>query len=430
MLGDFGLNNILTREISKERNKADILIGNALIIKFLFSIVTILLSIAIVYLLNYSVEIKIGVILASITILISVIDSLRILFQIYLKMEYQAVVDLVTRLIFLGLVIAAVFYEKSLYFIIFSFVLSSGIGLIFTIPFSFKFLKPKFKIDFSLWTNLLKESLPLGISLILTIIYGRIDTVMLSLMKGDKDVGLYNLAYKFIELLILLVPGTIMVSIFPIMSEQFKENKENLKVILQKSFDIMVIISVFFVLITILSADKIIYLLGGKEFKGSIPALQILILGAAFIFIGNIFGYLLISAGKQSLNLIIDLIGAVLNVSLNLYLIPRFSFIGASVATLITQGVVLIAAIIFVFKFLNIKINSQILNKIVVIFIFIFFEIFLLKKMRIDLFIILIITVLTYLISILVFKCILLDELLQIIKEGVYKLELKKFFYK
>ena len=422
ILGDFGLNNILIREISKEKIDADRLIGNALIIKFLFSSVTIFFSIAIIYMLNYPVNTKIGVIIASITILISAIDTLRILFQVYLKMEYQAVVDFVSKVIFLGLVLVAVFYKKNLYFIIGSFVLSSAVGLLLTIPLSLKFLKPKFKIDFYLCKNLLKETLPIGITLVLTIIYGRIDTVMLSLMQGDKDVGLYNLAYKFIELMILLVPGTIMVSIFPIMSEQFKNNKDNLKKIVQKTFDIMVVISSFVIIVVMSSADKIIYIFGGEKFKNSVPALQILIFGAVFIFIGNIFGYLLIATGKQKLNLITDLIGAVLNISLNLYLISKFSFIGASISTVITQGVVLLIAILFVKKFLNIKANFQILYKILIITIFIFFEILLLRTLTANSFIVLISALLSYFLLILLFKCILLNELLHIVKEGFNKL--------
>ncbi|OGL43407.1 MAG: hypothetical protein A2042_07455 [Candidatus Schekmanbacteria bacterium GWA2_38_11] len=428
MLGDFGLNNILIREISKEKNNIDILMGNALIIKFLFSIVTILLSIGIIYLLNYSVDTRIGVIIASITILFSAIETLKILFQIYLKMEYQAGIDVLTKAIFLFLVLVAIFYKRGLFFIIGSFVLSSALGLIFIIFFSFKFLKPKFKIDYSLCIKLLKETLPMGISLMLTIIYWRIDTIMLSLMQGDKAVGLYNLSYRFIDLLILLVPGTIMVSIFPIMSEQFKNDKDSLKATFQKTFDIMVIISVFFILVIMLSAENIIYLLGGEKFRESTPALQILIFGAAFIFIANIYGYLLISAGKQKLNLLIDLIGTILNISLNLYLIPKFSFIGASIATLITQAIVLITGILFVLKFLHIKTNFQIINKIIAISILICLEIFALRRLNCNPVIIIILNSLTYLILILLFKCIFFAELYQVFKESLNKFGLKSIF--
>jgi len=430
LLGDFGLNSILVREISKEKNNADILIGNALVIKTLFSTVAIFLSVIIICLLNYSNDIKVGVAIASITIAISAFETLRILFQIYLKMEYQAVIDIVSKIVFLGLVLGTIFYAKNLYFIIASFVLSSIISLILTIYFSFKFIKPKFKIHLQLWPNLLKEVLPLGISLILTIIYGRIDIIMLSLMKSNEDVGLYNLAYKFIELLTLLVPGTIMVSIFPIMSEQFKTNKNSLQGLIQKTFDIMIIVSVFIAIETILSAEKIILILGGENFKNSTSALQILIMGTVFIFIGNIFGFLLISAGMQRLNLITDFIGSVLNISLNLYLISKFSFIGASVSTVLTQAVVLVIAMIFVNKFINIKISFRILKKIIFISILIYAEILFLEFFEINTYTTIIISSLTYFLLVFLFKCFLLEELRQIMKEGLNRLGFKEFFDK
>ena len=251
---------------------------------------------------------------------------------------------------------------------------------------------------------------------------------MLSLMKSNKDVGLYNLAYKFIELSILLVPGTIMVSIFPVMSEQFKNNKNKLNTLVQKTFDTMIITSVFIAFITILSAEIIISFLGGVEFKGSVFSLQILIFGAIFIFLGNIFGFLLISAGMQRLNLMTDFIGCVLNISLNLYLIKNFSFIGASVSTVITQAGVLFIAMAFTSKYLNININFQIIKKISIIALLIFAEILLLKYFYFNIYVIIFISTLTYFLLIFVFKCLLVKEVKQIIKEGLVKLGLRSSF--
>ena len=115
IFSDFGINSILVREISKEKNNADTLIGNAIIIKLLFSAAATVFSIAIIYLLNYSNDIRIGIVIASTTVIISAFDTLRILFQINFKMEYQAITDIVNKAIFLILILLCVFYEKNLY---------------------------------------------------------------------------------------------------------------------------------------------------------------------------------------------------------------------------------------------------------------------------------------------------------------------------
>jgi len=87
---------------------------------------------------------------------------------------------------------------------------------------------------------------------------------------------------------------------------------------------------------TTLLADSIILLIFGAEYTQSIIALQILIWGVIFAFIAVPFENLFYSANKQSIVTLEVVIGVILNVIMNILLIPKYSLVGASIATTIT----------------------------------------------------------------------------------------------
>jgi O-antigen/teichoic acid export membrane protein len=86
-------------------------------------------------------------------------------------------------------------------------------------------------------------------------------------------------------------------------------------------------------------ADKIIFIIYGKKFENSIVALQILIWVMMLMFLTYLLGNVLESINRQGIVAKVTGLNALLNISLNSLLIPRFSYIGASVATVLTEAV-------------------------------------------------------------------------------------------
>jgi len=192
------------------------------------------------------------------------------------------------------------------------------------------------EIDWSFWKPTIKEALPFGLSGIFIMIYYWIDSVMLSLLQGDTVVGWYNASYRLV-LVLAIIPSAILTSLFPLMSRFYESSEKSLRFSYEKSFKYLLIIAVPIGVGMTLLADRIILLVYGSEYTPSIIALQILIWSEVLIFLSIVFGNLLNSINKQIIVTRQTAIAAILNVIMNLLLIPRYSYVGASIATVATE---------------------------------------------------------------------------------------------
>jgi O-antigen/teichoic acid export membrane protein len=195
-------------------------------------------------------------------------------------------------------------------------------------------------IDLSFWKPTIILALPFGITGIFTMIYFWIDSVILSIMVGNEVVGWYNAAYRLIFIFISLY-SVYMVSIFPIMSRFYKTSKKSIKLVYERSFKFLLIISLPLAVFTTLMADKIILIIYGTGYIPSIIALQILIWSIVFMFVNNLSLNLLGSVNRPLVVAKIIASGAIINIILNILLIPKFSYIGSSAATVITELVMI-----------------------------------------------------------------------------------------
>jgi O-antigen/teichoic acid export membrane protein len=150
----------------------------------------------------------------------------------------------------------------------------------------------------------------------------------------------------------MFIPGIFATSIYPAISKFFISSPESLKMVYQKGFKYLLIIAFPIAVGTTLLADKIMLLIYKGEFVQSILALQILIWTIPFIFLSSLLGIMLASINRQKLAFKINIICMLLNVVINLILIPKYSFIGSSLATVITSLVSLILCYHFISKFI------------------------------------------------------------------------------
>jgi len=219
----------------------------------------------------------------------------------------------------------------SIYFIV------SVITLVYGVVISiWKLTKPKLEVDWSFWRPTIKEALPFFLSSVFSVIAFKIDIVMLSMMKGDVVVGWYSAAYRLMEVLIF-IPAAFANSIYPVFSNFYISSKESLKLLYQKFFKYLSIIGLPIAVGTTLLANKIILIIYKSGFLHSIIALQVLIWIIPIIFLTYMFGTILASINRQDLTLKSISLCMSLNVVMNLILIPRYSYIGASIATIVTE---------------------------------------------------------------------------------------------
>jgi len=341
-----GINKIVVREISKDKIMEKKIIGNALTLRALLSIFAIIISLVTINLLNYPFNTKILIYIASITLLFSSLGATySSIFQAHLKMEYSALANFIERVTLAILILLIIFFKGTLIHIMIALVVSSLSNLLMTFIFSKNFVNPKFEFDFSYSKKILKPSIPVGITVIFRSIYYRIDVIMLSLMKTEVDVGYYAAAYTLIGPL-NMIPTAFMTSIFPLMSKSFKNSKKSLIVLYERSFRYMLMIGLPIAVITTLYSIEIIYFIYGKAFLESAYALSILVWSILFLFMNIVFGNVIISMNQQKITAYTAGIMAIVNIILNYILIPQYSYVGASLATVFTEA---LGAVIYFF---------------------------------------------------------------------------------
>lgn len=346
-----GINKIVVREISQDKTIQESILGNALSIRLLLSIFAIVISIIIINLLDYPGDIKILVYIFSLTLFFSSISTTyALIFEAKLKMIYSVLSDIVAVIISLILILAIIFFNGGLIHIIIALLIANIFQLLTTLYFSQRFVRPKLGFNSFYIKKILNASILTGLTYFLWSIYYRIDVMMLSLMKSVEVVGYYSAAYTLVGAL-EIIPRAILMSVFPLMSGYFKNSKDILEKIYEKSFRLMLIIALPIAIFVTVFSEEIILLIYNEAFLQSSFALSILIWSVVFLFINSLFANMMVAMGKEKMTAYTAGIMALVNIVLNYFLIPRYSYVGASIATVFT--VFLGAAIYFFYIYNN-----------------------------------------------------------------------------
>lgn len=350
---DIGLSLLTVREVARNKDVAGKYLGNIIIIKIILIVLTFGLITIIINLLGYPKKTIVVMYLVAISVAVSALSQIfYAIFQAFEAMEYISFGQVLNYSLLLLGSLLVVRIGSSVYRFALLLLLASLITLLYCVTIcTRRFAKPKIEINLSFWKATIREALPFGLSIIFITIYYYIDVVMLSLIIPDSDkvIGWYNAAYR-LTLALLVIPSVYFASIYPIMSRLYKTSENLLKFIHERSLKYMVILAFPIGILITLLAESIILLTFGPEFKPSAIALQILVWSSVFIYMSQPFGQLVRSTNRQIIETKITAAGAILNIFLNLLIIPKLSYIGASITTVITEFFVLLAYILVFFK--------------------------------------------------------------------------------
>ena len=184
---------------------------------------------------------------------------------------------------------------------------------------------------------LLQQSWPVILSGMAIMIYMRLDAVMLKMMQGDFAVGLYSAATRVSEVW-YFIPVAIVSSVSPAIMRA-KDNLELFYGRLRKLFSLMTLSACLVGSIVALASHAIIRILYSNSYSGAAPVLAVHIWASVFVFLGVAQSPWDISKNMLKLSLYRTISGAIINVAMNLYLIPRYSAMGAAVATVVAYAV-------------------------------------------------------------------------------------------
>lgn len=192
---------------------------------------------------------------------------------------------------------------------------------------------------------LLQQSWPLILSGMAIMIYVRLDTVMLKVMQGDYAVGLYSAATRVSEVW-YFIPVGIVSSVSPAIM-RVKDDPELFYGRLRKLFSLMTMTACLIGSIVALASHAIIRILYTNSYSGAAPVLAVHVWASVFVFLGVAQSPWDISKNMFKLSLYRTTAGAIINVVMNLYLIPRYSAMGAAIATVVSYAISAVFANVF-----------------------------------------------------------------------------------
>ena len=363
VLADLGLYSIVVREISRKNADERKIVNNAFTLRLTAGFFILGIAYFVSLLFPYSNNVQLGIVVAASGFwVLSNIQVLMGLFQKHLAMDKVAIVELAGRVIQLFFVWYFITYDFGFLYIISSIFLGSIVSFILVLHFASKYVQIKLAFDFKFWKKLLIQSYPLAISAIIVLIYFKLDTIFLSVMKDSDAVGVYGLSYKILENLIFF-PAMIVGLTMPIMSKYIFVDRSKFKTVVQRTLDFLIIAFLPIAFGAIMTSNKIIGLFTKNGFVDSPMVLNILIIALGFIFLGALFSNIIIAANQQKRLAQIYFIGMIFNIIANFIFIPKYSYFGAAMTTVATEFLVTALMIYIIYKTINFIPSFKILLK-------------------------------------------------------------------
>ncbi|ADE35619.1 flippase [Methanohalophilus mahii] len=348
-IATLGLDQIVIRELVKDRNKRDSLLGTAFVLKVSGAVLAIaILAVGVQFTSNDLFTNLLIFIIAAGTLFQSM-NVVDFYYQSKVQSKFSVQVKFWTIMGISLLKVYSIYIGAPLLWFAFlvlleNIILASGFFLIYNLKglsiFSWHF-------DLDMAKSLLKSSWPLIFSGIFIGIYMKIDQVMLKEMVDTQAVGLYAAAVKLSEAW-YFVPTVIMTSFYPAIIEGKKISDEIYYQRLELLYGTVVWLAILIALPITFLGDWVIQILYGIDYVGAASVLKIHIWAAVFVFIGVANSKWLIIENLEKFALYRTMIGALCNVVLNLMLIPKYGIEGAATATVISYFIAAYLSMLFI----------------------------------------------------------------------------------
>ncbi len=261
------------------------------------------------------------------------------------QLGYEAIAVVLESIILLALVLYGGRTHQGIFYYVWAYAIQYAFSCVF-----FAVVLAAKRIAVIGWRfepDLLREwfwkGLPFALTFVLTILYFRIDQPLVYVLRSPTDAGYYAAAYKPIESL-LFVPMTFLSIVFPVLSIYYHERKAELIDAVNRFYKALLLMGWPVAIGIFVLAGPLTSLLLGSQYLPSEAALRILSLALGIAFVNNAFIGALNASDRQSSFTWAAGWSLLANVALNLALIPLFGYLGASVATVLTEIVLGVAA--------------------------------------------------------------------------------------
>ncbi len=335
-----GLDDIVVRDLVSEPTKGDIYLGTAFWLKLIGSIAMLcLVGIALQFTASDSIT-KLYVFIVASGAIFQAFEVVDFYFQSQVLSKFVSICKMTQLLISSLLKLYLMFINADLFwFVLVTLVDQATLAISLYLAYRYQKTGGFFRcFDWVIAKKLLNNSWPLIISGFVIMVYMRIDQIMIKDILGEKEVGIYSAAVRVCEIW-YVIPMIIASSLFPSVVNAKKVSESLFYSRIQHLYSFMFIVSFSIALLMTFLSDWIMVFLYGEPYREGGQVLMINIWAGVFVFWGVASSKWFLSEGLQKILTINTVVGAVVNVILNLILIPKYGVCGAAISTVISQSI-------------------------------------------------------------------------------------------
>ncbi len=338
ILVDFGFVLVTVQMISEHKADEQRIINNLFTLRFISAFLFLGLAPIIVIFLPYPSIVKWGVALTSFSFFFITLNQILTgLFQKHLSMGWVALSENIGRVVLFIVTLIAVATGKGLLAVLLAVVLASAAHFLTLLLASRRFVKIKFAFEKHIWRDIIVRSWPIGVSIAFNLIYLRADTLILTFVAPQTDVGIYGAAYRVLDIL-LMVPVMMIGVVLPILTTAWTgKNIARFKRAMQKTLDVFLLIIIPIFAGALLLATPLMVFIAGGDFAASGPILIVLLIALIGAYVSTLFGHTTVAINHQRKVIWIYAVDAVLSLIGYLIFIPQYGMLGAAWVTVFSE---------------------------------------------------------------------------------------------
>jgi len=344
ILASFGLQDLIARDLSVDIEKARTYLTASIILALLTSLISFFLLYITTEILNYPKVIAHGAKILGLSLFFHVLtDYCRSFFQALQKMQFTSLINIMEVVFKVTFGILVLYSGYPLITLIWAiFVTRIIISIVSFLLLTNQQIYPSLIIDVALCKKIATQALTFLLISFIATMYWKIDILILSKMKSSAEVGLYSAAYRFIDMMKAFLYCYI-AAVFPVISIDFSHCSESFKRNSTMSVRYLYVFTLPICVGTSIIAPELIHYIYGPQFTDSVLVLRILVWTICIFPIAVFFAKTLVASHNQKYDLFSNLVAVLINIALNLLLIPRFAHFGAAMAA--------VASIVFLMLF-------------------------------------------------------------------------------
>jgi len=333
---DSGLTTLTTRDVARDRTLSSSYLANGLLARLILSIASYGGMILVGWFLGYPISLLKLIALAGLSLLPScVIGAYTAIFTAHERMEIVSLFLLLLAVSTSGIGTLFLLMGLGLHGVLLAVILANMLNLGCAVwiagtqlsGLSYKGIRIRELGHFA------RAGIPFTIRALLSVVYFRIDILLLSKLTSFTEVGIYQAAYKILDLF-LLFPGVLNFALFPLQSGLHIQSREKLRFVFEKHGQYLLAFGMPAILTLAWFAPEVVRLIYGPSYGGAASILTILAAAILLMYINAPIGNLVISSDLQTCVTAFSILTAASNVALNLLLIPHFGASGAAFATI------------------------------------------------------------------------------------------------